>query len=390
MKHFIFQGNNHDCGFASLKMLLADLANDDSYLNISKPDKKEKYTLTELEDIADSFNVKLESSSCDQSYYDKLKSPFLTMIDSNHVVLVKKKTNHFIILYDPARGKRILSKKNFFKIWDQVITEVVDAKNIQKIKKIKREILPKKLRITQAIISFTSVLLLLIGFYFLNDVSNFWFSFAFLLLFLLTQFLESFILFKTINYFDETYIPLYFSNEKSNGKNKYEEFLNFKHNYFVTNRSLLSSVLLSFVVVFLMCFNDFKNVLVLLILILLKLLEVVLGQKRTKNIYKKVDKYEQKGLENLTNNQAYLLKANQYANKKVFVDSVKNLIYMVLCFALAIYMMFITGNSGCNYVIFHFTLYFVAYKSFTDVLMGFSNNKKSKQEESKFFDACNL
>ena len=52
MKYFIYQGNDHDCGFAALKMLLANLAKDKSYLYIPKPAKREYYTLEDLNDIA--------------------------------------------------------------------------------------------------------------------------------------------------------------------------------------------------------------------------------------------------------------------------------------------------------------------------------------------------
>ena len=107
-------------------------------------------------------------------------------------------------------------------------------------------------------------------------------------------------------------------------------------------------------------------------------------------MFETVDEYEKKGLENLTSNYESILKANKYSNEKVFKDSVKGLLYMSLCFALAVFMMFLTGNSGCNFVIFHFVIYYVGYKSFSELLEGLSLRKRKEQEECRFFDDCNL
>ena len=390
MKHFIYQGNEHDCGFASLKMLLATLANNDSYLYINKPEKKGSYTIRELENLAESFGVVLKSASCDEDYLDKLECPCLTLINSNHVVMLKKKNKRSVIIADPGKGIIKISRRKFISIWTRIIMEVEDASSIQVIAKLRRHILPKKFEIIQSAISITSTIVLITTFYFFNDIKNFWFSIIFLMLFVLSQFIENFFLFKQINYFDKTFIPLYFDNEKNKNKNKYEEFLNFKSHYFMSNRGLLTSVLLVFLIVFLLLFNNFKNILAILIILLLKIFEILVFSKSEKNFVEKVGKLEQESFINSEKNVDYLLAANQQSNLKVFKDSFKNLFFMFLCFTLAVAMMFLTGNSGCDFVIFHFALYFVSYKTFSELLDGLSNKKKLKQEEAIFYENCNL
>lgn len=390
MKHFIYQGNEHDCGFASLKMLLATLANNDSYLYINKPEKKGSYTLREIENLADSFGVKLQTATCDEDYLNKLECPCLALINSNHVVMVKRKTKRSIIVYDPGVGIVKYSRSNFIMIWTRIIVEVEDKSSIQVLSKIRRHILPRKIEILQSIISVISTVALITTLYFFNDLQNFWFSLIFLGVFILSQLTENFFLYKQINYFDKTFIPLYFERDENKNKNKYSEFLNFKRNYFVSNRGLLSSVLVAFVIVFLCCFNNFKNILALLIILLLKIFEILVFSKSSKSFYERVGKLEKESFENPEKNIDYLLSANQQSNSKVFKDSFKNLFFLFLCFGLAVSMMFLTGNSGCDFVIFHFALYFVSYRTFSELLDGLSSKKKLKQDEATFFENCNL
>ena len=73
MKYFIFQGNDHDCGFAALKMYLAILAKDRSYLYIPKPSKREYYDLFEIANLSKSYGVELDVNGCTRDYYNQLQ-----------------------------------------------------------------------------------------------------------------------------------------------------------------------------------------------------------------------------------------------------------------------------------------------------------------------------
>ena len=81
MKYFIYQGNDHDCAFAALKMLLAILAKDKSYLYIPKPTKRAYYDLYEIAQLSKSYGVELEANGCTREYYDYLKENSLCLID---------------------------------------------------------------------------------------------------------------------------------------------------------------------------------------------------------------------------------------------------------------------------------------------------------------------
>ena len=120
------------------------------------------------------------------------------------------------------------------------------------------------------------------------------------------------------------------------------------------------------------------------------MLEMVFSNKSRKEVFSKVGELENKGIKELNNGTSNILLANEISNKKVFKDSIKSVAYLILCFILAILMMVVTGNSGCNYVLFHFAIYFASYKAFSDMLTNLSERSNKLKAECEFFDDCNL
>ena len=390
MKYFIFQGNDHDCGFASLKMLLAHLAKDKSYLYIPKPDKREKYSIEDIRDISSEYGVSLECFVCDESFYEEMKPLTLTLIDENHVILIKKKKKRRIIYYDPDKGRVKISKDEFFRRWRKIVLEKSNEEPPYKIKKIRQEILPKKLKFLEAFSALFSASVLIACFYLLNTEQNYIYSFLFLCLFVVLQLLEKLILYKQVYTFDKTYIPNYLRKEKSKLKQKYQEYIEFKRQYFTSNRTLISSILVAFLITFLLCFNDFKNVFVLLTMILIKLLETLLLQKYDENKKNQIAELEQLCFKDDGNNVDHALKANFMADNHILYTSFKDVFYIFVAFALSITMLFVTGNSGCNFVIFHFVLYYEGLNSYNQIISGLSNRKENAKLERRFFDSCKM
>lgn len=390
MKYFIFQGNDHDCGFTSLKMLMAHIQKDKSYLYIKKIRRKDEFTVNDICKEAGMYGLVLSSYSCDESYYEQLKTPSLTLIRGNHVVLIKKVARKKITYYDPEVGKVTLKKDQFLSIWSFIVIEVEKTEYMCKSAKLRRSILPLKLKIFESLISVISTATLIVTFYLLNNQENIAFSVMFLLLFLTAQCLENMIIHKEINFFDNTYIEPYFSRSKNQTKLSYLEFIGFKQNFFSNSRNLLSSALVAFMITFLLCLNDFRNLFALLALILIKLLDLLLSQKSNDEKKYQIERYEEKLVSDKVLSVDYAQKANKLASQVVSENSFKQILYIVIAFAFALGMMFFTGNSGCNYVIFHFGLYYVGFNSYSQLITGLSNRKEMYKMECRFYDKCNL
>ena len=390
MNYFIFQGNEHDCGFTSLKMLMANLCKDKSYLYIRKLKRKEAFTIDDICKEAGMHGLKLASYSCDDDYFEKMKTPSLTLIRDNHVVMVKKVTPKKIIYLDPEFGVVKAKKDEFLSIWCRIVIEVESTDCMVGLSKIRRSILPTRLKVLESVAAVFSSIILIVTFYLLNNEENAVFSLLFLLLFLVSQIIENIIINKEINFFDNEYIPLYFTRRSNQTKLSYLEFIGFKQNFFSNSRSLLSSVLVAFMITFLLCLNDFRNVFALLALVLLKILELTLFSKSFEEKRYKIGRYEEKCFESKELCADYAYKANTLANQTVTSNNLKQVIYIAISFAFALGMMFLTGASGCNYVIFHFGLYYVGFNSYSQIITGLSYRKDSYRAECVFFDKCNL
>ena len=390
MKFFIFQGNDHDCGFAALKMLLANISQDKSYLYIPKFKKKESYTLEDIEKIANSYGVKLGTYTCDDEYYDKLAKNSLTLIDSNHVVYISEINKTRITIFDPAIGKVILKRKDFLARWKQIVMEVESSENIKKIEKIRWEILPLKTRIISSLISLLTTTVLIVVLYLLNNEKNAIYSLIFLVMFAAFLMIENYINYRQIYHFYKNFINPYFKQKRNQNKLSYMEFINFKRRFFSGNRFLLSSVLTAFLVTFLLCLNDFRNVFVLLVLILFKVLEIVVFGKGENKSRRDIAEYEDKSFKFPDQCEEYVLKANTVANQLVFQNSFKSMFYLVVSFIFALVMMIITKNSGCNYVIFHFVLFYAGSTSFSSIIENLNNKEDDEKLKARFFDSCNL
>ena len=389
MKYFIFQGNDHDCGFTSLKMLMAHLQKDKSYLYVKKIRRKDVFSVDDICKEAGMRGLKLSAYSCDEEYFNKLKSPSLTLIRGNHVVMIKKVTPKKIIYLDSEVGQVKLKKDEFIALWSKIIIEV-EENDLSKIRKTRRSILPVKLKILESVTAVISAAILIVTFYLLNNQENTIFSLLFLLLFMTAQFVENIIIHKEIDFFDSYYIEPYFSRSKNQNKLSYLEFIGFKQNYFSNSRNLLSAVLIAFMVTFLLCLNDFRNIFALLALILIKVLELTVFSKSFESKKYQIARYEKRCFKCKEQCADYAYKANLLANQTVSQNSFKQIIYIALAFFFALLMMFLTGNTGCNYVIFHFGLYYIGFNSYSQLINGLSNRKEMYKMECRFFDRCNL
>lgn len=391
MKYFIYQGNEHDCAFAALKMYLATLAKDRSYLFIPKPTKKrDHYNLGDIAHISEQYGVILETYGCTKESYDSFTTPCLTLIDENHTVMIKKKTENSLILYDPGRGVVRMKKDEFLRRWRNVIMFTEDSSCIKKIEKNRQYLFSPKLELFSSLISLLSAGLLIAAFYTLNKVENYFYSLIFLGLFVGFQITEKILLYKQVYTFDEKYIPLYFNSKENCSKEKYIQYNDYKRHFFTSNRHVLADVLLAFVITFLLCFNDFRNIFVLLVLILMKMLETILFARKEEDTKNYIAELENNDFKDSTVAKDLALKTSTRADSHVFYNSLKEIFYIFAAFAFSVIMMFITNNSGCNFVIFHFVMYYAGFNAYNQLIQHLSLRKENKQTERRFLDSCNL
>ena len=123
--YFIRRLNDSDCGFATLKNLLANIYKNKKYLYLKQDLNKEKYSYYELILKAKDFGLFLNGIEFNEAkdlkqFKDKIFLACLSLNNQKHLVLVKKH-KLFLTILDPNCGKYKMSYKKFYSIWDKTI-----------------------------------------------------------------------------------------------------------------------------------------------------------------------------------------------------------------------------------------------------------------------------
>ncbi|MDD4154298.1 MAG: cysteine peptidase family C39 domain-containing protein, partial [Bacilli bacterium] len=142
MRYFAFQGNDYDCGFASVKMLLCHAHRSARFLQLAKPpNHRDRYSYRDLLDIAQQNGVTLVAYKLiDKEEISKLrKFPILLSLknanNSLHLVLLRKIRGQRVYYDDPRQGQSVMNYDDFINRWDgsfMQISKVVKVRNLNK------------------------------------------------------------------------------------------------------------------------------------------------------------------------------------------------------------------------------------------------------------------
>ncbi len=390
MLYFTYQGNDHDCGFASLKMLLATLNKNKSYLYLDKEVKREEYSFLDLIEIGKEHGVLLKPYKYRIEEVNDIKTPFLALINENHLVLVKSSKRGSYEIYDPAKGIYKMKYQEFDRIWTGKTLEVNEYNEVP-YKKKRTMIMPLKFTIVSLAISLVSLFSILVGFFFVKDDSYFFIPVIFLAVFAIAELVDNWYLIKEINIFDKKYIPIFFAIKKKDVKAQYKDYLKFKTDYFGFGRKFYGACIMSVVIIVVLIINDPINSIACLSLILLILLERMLFKKKDDELQKELDKNEELLID--FNNKSLvddLLLINQNANSFALNVSMRKCIDTFIIVILSFTMMIISGNISVNFIIFHFGAFYIFFNNIDAIVTMGEKKKEYDIAKTRFIDTCNL
>lgn len=390
MSYFCYQGNDNDCGFASLKMLMAYYAHNKSYLYISKPNKKERYTFKDLIEIASKYSFQLNAYSIINKDIRSLEAPFLALLNNNHLVMVKSVKKGIVVVYDPGVGVIKKDLVEFVESWSGKCLEREPNSLPMKLSIKPPVIMPKINNLIQLGFVLVIAATLLTGFYFIKEDSNFIIVIGFLMFFVICELVENWYLIKNIKYFDNKYIPKFFDNEKYRTKESYKDYIEFKQNYFKSKKTILASLLIVITISVLLSINDPKNILAITVILLAKTIDKLIFKPNQNKKEAEIDEIEQIAFNNKDETINNLLKANKLAGQYGLFVSARKVIFTFLIAVLSILMMCFNHIVSTNYIVFYFGAYYVistTLDSGFDYVLSYS---KSKKLLARFIDRCNL
>lgn len=390
MAYICYQGNDHDCGFAALKMLLANKTKNKSYLFIKKPYKKKDYTFQDLQKIAKSYGFILSGYSMPKEDYRSIPKGSLALIDEKHMVYVVRAGKRKMTICDPKDGKVRIPNKEFERRWTGLTLECVNARNAKDIK-IKKE---RMTLVWMDLIHYLMIAVLFVslmaGFYLINDSTNIIYTMVFLFLFAATELVENWYILKELKYFDKQYLVKFFSRKNNQSIEKYRYYCDYKSKYFIVAKLLVSNMIMILVFSILLCLNDYRNVFVFLILLLVKMIDNILFSRKEKDKIKEIEGIEAIAFDNESTLTHSLERANLLAGKVALGASYKKVMYMFFCLCLSLGMMIATGVVSTNFIIFHFGIYFLMSQAIENVISFFSNSRERKSKKARFLDDCDL
>jgi len=390
MTYLTYQGNDADCGFAALKMLLANSTRNKSYLYIPKPSKKRDYTFADLTRIAKRYGLILLSYEMPKEDSRTILKSTLVLLTNNHMVYVIKNNKRRIIYFDPELGKVSMNHKAFQKKWKGYVMECVNTKEAKKIKIKKPILIPIWMDIIYYAVIGAVLASLMTGFYLIKDNSSILLTMGFLLLFALGELVENWYIIKELKLFDKQYLTKFFSRKTNQNIDKYKDYCNYRSNYFVSLKVLVSSLVLVAAFAILLCLNDFRNIFVFVILLLVRVLDNIIFSKREKKDAQSIAQIEKNAFEKPEQLNKSLLKANSLAYRIALNKGFRKVVYLFLAICLAFGMMLFSGVTSTNFLIFHFGIYFIVSQAFEGILNYCLNGRDRKRMWARFLDDCDL
>lgn len=390
MTYVCYQGNDRDCGFASLRMLMANKAHNKSYLYLEKPQKKKDYTFYDLIRHARRYGFVLSSYQMPVDDVKEIPNSTIVMLKKNHLVYLKRVGRKKVYYVDPNTGRETISISEFEKIWTGLLIECVNTQYVLDIKRKKERMTPTWMSYLHVGLILTVFAFLMTGFYLLKDDSSIILTMVFLLLFGLAQLVENWYIIKELKVFDDKFIPKFFSRKRNHNYKQYSFYLEFKSKYFITGKVLASNLILITAFSILLCMNDFRNLFVFIILLLLKMLDNLLFNRSERNNERQIENIEAVAFASEPMVVKNLTRANTLANKTALTSSLKKIVYLFICLCLAVGMMLFSNLTSTNFVITHLGLYFLMSEAFDGVIKYFSNFRDRKIKEARFFEECDL
>ena len=381
MDSYIKQTGTKNCGFTSLKMLLASIHKDKKYLFYPEFNKNCSLSLNELIKIGEKNNVFLKG------YYFKDKNLFinkknnkslvlLKICDKLHLVFLKKIFLFHILVYDPEYGKMLYSKKEFLSIWNG---EALIVKSYKKTKfnyKVKN-----KYKLQDFFIYFLvliSYLLLMSSLYIFNN-SNFEnlsiLLFIFYFIFnILLNYMVSFLM-KKIDKITNKVIT-----GKKNIKEGYRDLINFKANYFKKTLNFATNFMNLICYSLILIINSSLNVLFIAILLLFNVIYYffINNKINKESLFLSIEEFNLFEKE-ITNKEKTFNSINKKVNKIIILKKIFPYLTYFFAMMFSFLICFIYKYSiSLNFFLFNFFSYIFINNSINSIFINICDSKNKK------------
>ena len=392
---YISQLNESDCGFASLKMLLANVYQERDYLFIKQDEERGPDSYFDLIKIAQNYNVTLEGFKFKnkQTFKDWDDFPVIVTIQRsglNHAVTILKKKKNKLFVLDPDSSPKWVKLKDFIKFWDGTLLKV---KNYDKEPSNKPQVLnfEKKIKfkfISQLVQIFISLTFLAFLF-FLNDSFPPYIAVAIGGCYLIGEILFRHILIRMMDNLDLICV----NKLKKVPKNSHlflTRLNDYKQTLITDKISLISNVIMALSLIFLMVFNGYWNSIIVFAIIVLTILDSVI----LKPIFSKKERFiyeKEKELCNAKTNsefQSSYSDIKKLSNKYAYLQYFKSIFILIFILLTIFVVLKVTNIVSLTSLLFYFMISLYLKKSISIIFEVQSKRRAKDLLKAKLNNLC--
>lgn len=387
---YISQINESDCGLASLKMLLANVFDEESFLFLPQNEEHGPYSYFDLIGIAKKYNVELEGLKIKEKEEFSKWNDFPIIVSFNeenycHSSLILKRRGNKFLLLDPDTKPHWIKFDELIKKWDGTLLRVKSKpKTITKKPKVISIEKGDKLSLVAQILQIALSIVLLTSIFFLDEKYPFYISLGLIILYVALELLFRNILIKIMDKIDEAYV-----NGLTKVPNNSYLFLirlnDFKKTFIANKISLISNLIIGLSLIFITIFNGYWNAIIVFVIILLSLIETFV----TKPIFAKKDKKIALEEKKLSKVKSYIefkegfKKIKRASNKFAYLSTLKTIIYYSIILLTVFIVLSFTKNMSLVSLVFYFMISLILDKTINSIFEFQSKERDRKLIKAK-------
>lgn len=384
MSYYIKQIGTKDCGFASLKMLLAIVYKNKNYLYYSQTKKDEAYSLLDLMNIANKENVHLKGYKYvnKDTFFRINKLPCLVVLkvdNSLHMVLIKKITKRSVLIYDPKKGIYKIKKDDFKNLWNGEILEIEEVGRTN-FKCSYLSPIPLRYKIFSYFFQILSLVTILGAMFFSDSNYSFFIPLLLLLSFIISEIAYKKLLISSMKYFDSSMIDKIFDSRKKFYKDKYIEMNKFKSLFIGRPIQIINAVVVVIAGGVILGLNSYLNVInILFIISVIIIFEIIEYKYFIKNDYVTQKETELFYKEEIKDYKETLISLQKKVYRQVGFISYKKYIVAFLIGVICLLYAAFTNEISLNFILFHVFLYFYIGENVSKIMKIYLNNSEYRQ-----------
>jgi len=363
MHHFVMQTTSRDCGWACLKMILADMSHNEDYLTLPATHQKGPLSFLDLVSMASPFGLTLEGYKViSKKEVFSTRGVFIALIEhqgKTHYLIVDKVRAKKVFVRDPAQGVYSMRKSEFLEMFTGQFLIVTDWVKPQT--KIKNTLgLPAKTRLALYGWQTLSAMTLLSGLASVNSGSHFALPIGLFAAYIVLELLYKGALLKAMVYLDKNYVIPKMKIVNKDFRVNLHFLYELKSALIVTPLSFITHLMTVIAFIAILGLNGWNNLILVGFVIAVLAVERLYWKPRQDQRARKIAEQEEGLIEGMTRNRLEidvgeeLASLNHQTYRYAMEDEVRKYLFWFALLAGVLISMGLTGNVSLNYLVFHF------------------------------------